>query len=84
MGALGLFELIHNLVKFKRNFHGLGLIFPPEQFQIESEVIDHLTKCGILVQKLGIVFEYDFKFGFELGIEMVFGIVGFALFIEPW
>ncbi len=30
------------------------------------------------------MFEYDFEFGFELSIEMVFGIVGFGLFIEPW
>ncbi len=84
MGALGLFELIHDLVKFKRNLHGLGLIFPSEQFQIKPEVIDHFTESRILIQKLWIVFEYNFEFGFELSIEMVFGIVGFALFIEPW
>jgi hypothetical protein len=52
MGALGLLELIHDLVKFKGNLHGLGLIFPSEQFEIESEVIDHFTEGSILIQKL--------------------------------
>ena len=52
MGALGLFELIHDLVKFKGNLHGLGLIFSSEQFQIKPEVIDHFTESRILIQKL--------------------------------
>jgi hypothetical protein len=52
MEALGLFELIHDLVKLKRNLHGLGLIFPSEKFQIKPEVIDHFTESSILIQKL--------------------------------
>lgn len=52
MGALGLLELIHDLVKFKRNLHGLGLIFSSEQFQIKPEVIDHFTESSIFIQKL--------------------------------
>ncbi len=82
VGGLGLFEFVHDFVEFQSDFHGFGLIFPPDQFQVQSQIIDHLTQRGILIQQLRVVFEYNLQLGLELGVQMVFGVVGLAFLIE--
>ena len=32
VGGLGLFEFVHDFVEFQSDFHGFGLILPPDQF----------------------------------------------------
>ena len=61
VGGLGLVELVHDFVEFQSHLHGLRLIFPPDQFQIQPQVINHLTQRSILIQQLRIMFQNNFQ-----------------------